>query len=335
MFSEVLKIIPRLDGASLGKLERGLNARFSRVAKRFGSGLKAAILGGGTFAIVTGLLDKLLNPLKQVQESIEKSLSAGNDLVTYAKQFNTTPGNLARLQAFGRATGLEPEGVRLLLGKFQASVAQAEGDPSKVTSVSRYVGTKDTAEAFFEFIQAMRKNTPNEQNLIQQEVFGEKQILKASEFLNANFDELAKIIGGPGTQQLTADAQWLGQMADNRDAMRARMELQDFRDKAKRINDGTVGAMLDSEKFQLERENARLNSAANLKKLAMLTDKASALIEDLYLNGGVTGIVKSINRINELVDLFKNKTIWEILNTDLKTIGKSRAARGMTPKGGP
>jgi hypothetical protein len=337
MFKEILKIIPQLDSAGLSSMEKTLNGRFARVAKTFGRGLKNAVFGGGIVAVATSLIDKLLNPLKEVQESIDRSLNKGDDLVTYAKQFNTTPGNLARLQAFGKASGLEAEGVRLLLGKFQGALAENAADPTKSGVVANFQGRKDTAEAFFEFIQSLQKvnkTNPLAANLVQQQVFGEKQILKASEFLNADFKTLGQQIGGPSSQQLSAAAGWTGQMSDNRDVLRAGMELQDIVTKASKINDNLIAALHASDQFALNRENSRLNSAENIKKMALMVDKVSAMVEELYLKGGIGGILKTMSKVDQLVDLFKTGTVWDAVNSDLRGIGKSRAARGITPGAG-
>src|SRR5687767_8200002 len=107
MFSEILKIIPQLDSGDLAKLESSLSGRFTRIAKKFGKGLGSILTGGGIAGLALGLIDKLLNPLKDVQEAIDRSLKDSDDLVTNAKQFDTTAGKLAKLVALGKSTGLE------------------------------------------------------------------------------------------------------------------------------------------------------------------------------------------------------------------------------------
>jgi hypothetical protein len=62
------------------------------------------------------------------------------------------------------------------------------------------------AEAFFEFVQSMQNLTDTQKSLVQQEVFGERQILKVSEFLNADFRKISREVGGPSAEELTAAA---------------------------------------------------------------------------------------------------------------------------------
>ncbi len=331
MFTEILKIIPRLEGRDLNRLENSLNGRFQKVAKKFGSGLLSAIKGGGVIGLATALIDKILNPLKEVQDSIEKSLQSADQLTTNAGQFGTTSGKLARLQAFGKAKGLDPESLNVLITKFQGAVAEARKDPSTITAVSKYTGITDTAEGFFEFIQALQKMTKTQQTLVQQEVFGEKQILKMSEFLQTDFHELAKNMGGPSAEQLTFDLEKLGKLEDFQSSWRAARDLGDIHSKAGGIGIKEVMGINEGEDFALNRENQRLKSAANLKSIEKMQSRLAAMVEDLYLSGGVTGVLKTVNKFDALVDLFKSKSIMDAITTDLSKVGNSRAARGVTP----
>lgn len=320
MFSEILKIIPKLDNKDLAAIERTLNGRFARIAKKFGGGIMSVLKGGGVLAIASTIIDKILNPLKEVQEALDRTLSKGDDLATYAKQFNTTAGNLARLQAFGQATGLDPEGVRLLLGKFQASVAQSAANPGEQTAVSAFVGRQDMAEAFFEFIQSMQKLNATQQNLVQQEVFGEKQILKASEFLNADFGKLARQIGGPTSEELTIAANRIGDLADMRDIMAAGRELKDLKAKAGIVNENMIAQVEQGARYELDKENKRMNSFEDLKKISMATDKMIGLLEKGYLEMAPL-LAMLMPKLVKLAD---------VMIENAPAIKASRALRGLT-----
>lgn len=308
MFSEILKLKPTIEPKDADNMERTLSARFGRLAKKFGGGLASALKGTAVIAAVSFLADRLLNPLKEVQEVLDRTLNKGDDLATFAKQFGTSAGSLARLQAFGKATGLEPEGVRLLLGKFQASVAQAAADPSKPSSVSAFVGKADTAEAFFEFIQSMQKLSPTQQNLVQQEVFGEKQILKASEFLSANFVALGMQLKGPSAEALTNAAEFIASQSDRRDLMQATRELNDLPKKAQLIagangRGGIVDVMDLRAQMELARENERLGRFDKLAGIQITLDKISDVIEKQFADkiGFIAPYVPQIG--NALVDI--------------------------------
>src|SRR4051812_39877327 len=135
VFKEILQIIPRLSSSDLASMDATLSRRFSNIAKKFGKGLLATLTGGGIAGIGLGLIDKLLNPLKETQDAIDRTLKQGDDIVTYAKQFGTTSGKLYRLMQIAKSTGLDEGSFFMLLEKFQATVAEAAADPKKQTSV--------------------------------------------------------------------------------------------------------------------------------------------------------------------------------------------------------
>src|SRR4051812_42229231 len=101
MFTEILRIRPQLDNSDMNNMERTLTSRFGRVAKKFSAGLKAAVILGAGAA----LLEKVLNPLNETREAIDRTLNKSSDLTTSAKQFGSTPGELLRLQGLAGAKG--------------------------------------------------------------------------------------------------------------------------------------------------------------------------------------------------------------------------------------
>jgi len=321
MFKEVLKIEPRIEGRDLASMERTLNKRFQNVAKKFGSGLVTAIKGGGITGLAIALIDKLLNPLKEVQDSIQRSLNNADQLNTNAGQFNTTSGKLARLQAFGKAKGLEPEQLNVLIQKFQSAVADAAADPSKQSAVSAFVGETDTAEAFFEFIQSLQKLNKTQQSLVQAEVFGEKQILKMSEFLQTDFAQAARMIGGPSAEQLTQSIDRTAMLEDVQAFLRQRRELGDLDTKGQRIKPSMIQSMNEAEEIALTQENKRLGSYDSLKAIQINTDKLVKKLEDAYLK-----LAPAIATVLPV--------IVEQIGTAAKGIEKSRAVRGMVPGAG-
>lgn len=323
MFSEIFKIIPKLENRDLNEMEQSLGNRFSKIAKKFGGGLLSAIKGGGIAGLAIGLIDKVLNPLQQVQEAIEKSLHAGDDLSTFAKQFNTTEGNLSRLQAFGQSTGLDPEGVRLMLGKFQEAVAKAAISPDP-TAVTNFVGKKDTAEAFFEFVQSLQKlraQNADAANLVEQEVFGGRQILKDASFLHADFKELNqtfKSAGVPSSSDQTAAAQYLGKQSENLNTLGAIRTQKDLVAKSHLITGKTVEGLESLDNFQTSRENAGLAKGDSLLKTQLEKEKLFALAADAFL------------KLAPLIATYL-PTIVDTLSTGAKTVEKSRVIRGIVP----
>ncbi len=311
MWKEILQIIPKITGSDLTNMEKSLSSRFARAAKTFGKGLAATLSGGGLVGAAVGLVDKLLNPLKETQDAIDKTLKMSDDVVTNAKAFNSTAGRLFRLQALGKATGIDEGSLSLLIQKFQASVAEAKADPTKQTSVRNFVGQTDTVQGFFEFIQGLQKLSKDQQILVQQEVFGEKQILKMADFLQADFGSLSKKLGGPDAAALDPKLQKLGDLNDLKDLLSARRDLQDTFKKGSLITEGMVRSQDEQAKKDLEKENLNIQGYQNLANIAVAVSEVTNTLKTLAIT--ITG---AVTKFYDIAGVFKK-------------LSESRAFRGI------
>jgi hypothetical protein len=313
VFSEILKIIPKLDPKDMQAMQNALQSRFTKLTKSFGKGLVAALKGGGIAGIALGLIDKLLNPLKEVQEAIDRTLKTSDDLSTNAKQFNTSTGKLAKLVTLAKATGLDEGSLFTLINKFQGAVAQAKADPKdeSVNSVRNFVGQKDTAEAFFGFITQLQKMDKNQQLLIQTQVFGEKQILKMADFLQqgaAGFEKIAKITGIDKVTSESAGKKIdkTADLNDLADALKAGREFKDQLDKSAIINEGMIRNMDKSERIALERENQRIKSYNDLAALSQTAEKIFGLVDQgvALLGSLISKVLPFIDKMTVAVERF-------------------------------
>lgn len=283
MLSAIMKIKPQLDNKDLKAMEKSLQSRFTRIAKGFGKGLANVLKGGGLLGIGLGILDKVLNPLKETQEAIDRMLTSSDDIATNAKAFDTTSGKLFKLIQLGNATGLDQDGLFTLIQKFQTAVAQAKADPNdaSVSSVRNFVGQEDTAEGFFNFIQSVQRMDKSSQLLVQKQVFGEKQILKMADFLQSDFKALAGRIGIDKVSSNTLSAQndKLAGFKDLDDELAARRNVQDLGAKASSINEGMVRAKDKAERVALERQNAQIRSYTDLQKISTTVESMMKLMD--------------------------------------------------------
>lgn len=317
MFKETLLIQPKLDPSDLNRMERSLSSRFGNVAKKFGKGLVSALTGGGIAGLAIGLIDKLLNPLKETQDAIDKVLKQGDDLVTNAKQFGTTAGKLFRLQQLAKSTGLDESSLDTLLTKFQTAVAEAAADPNKQTSVRKFVGEKDTAAAFFEFIQGLQKLNKTQQVLVQQEVFGEKQILRMADFLNTDFEKQAKLVGGPTSEKLTPGLEKLGDLNDLKDALEARRTLNDTLKKSATITAGMIKAQDARAKLDLDRENKQIKSYNDLAAISNASNEILNLVKE-----GTLGLTSLLVKVTDLSNNVKKLMDSRAVKGIMKWIGR-------------
>lgn len=315
MFTEILKIIPKLDAAALNKMQRDLSSRFTKVAKGFGKGLMQAFKGGAIAGAAISLIDKLLNPLKETQEAIDRTLSKADDIVTNAEQFGTTPGQLFKLQKFAQAKGLESDALNQLLVKFQGAIAEANADPKKDTSVRAFAGEKDIAKAFFEFIQSLNKMDRNQQVLVQQEVFGEKQTLKMAEFLRADFGQLEKNLKLKPAAAYDKPLTKLDNLEDRQSELTAARDAQDILQKSRLITGGMIDERAKAEQLELARENERIANFKNIQSINETGTKIATLVEQ-----GVFMLGDLINKVTPAINNVVNK---------LDTISKSGLIRGI------
>lgn len=307
MFREVLKIVPQVERGALNQMESQLNSRFSKVAKKFGRGLVQVLKGGGVLGATIALVDKFLNPLKDVQEAIERTLSRADDVVTQAGQFNTTPGKLFKLQRLAQSAGLDEQTLSQMLIKFQGALAEAEADPSKPSSVREFVGySPDTVETFFRYIQELRelqKTNPNAANLAQQETFGEKLILKMSDFVQQDQRKVLRELRLPDSEVLDKDLNSQATLADLKDLLASRRESDDLRVKSRSITEGTIREQDKVERLRLKNENQNVENFKDLSGVEQAALQVTGLLNQLIAQTGKlllhsTDILKIIQTIS-------------------------------------
>jgi hypothetical protein len=316
MFKEVLHVQPQLDSGDLTKMESALGSRFKSIAKKFGKGLAEVLKGGGVLGAVSLIADKLLNPLKEVQEAIDKSLHAADSIKDQAERFNTTPAELVKLQAFGKAKGLDPTEVNELIGKFQAAVATAKADPSQNHSVKNFVNDKDTGQAFLTFIEnlsKLSKTNPNEAIRVQQEIFGERQIGKSGNFLRADFVELNKKFSQFDTGKLDKDIEKLAGFQSIRDASEAIRDIKDIGEKSKAITGDVITSLEKQKDIAQARENEKVSKSEGLIKLQTTADGFIALLESKALPLIGEGIGKLEEIASSLSVLSRSRLIKGLL----------------------
>jgi hypothetical protein len=315
-WSEVLKVIPKLDPTALSEMDRSLTQRFGKIAKKFGKGLIGALTGGGVVGIVTSLIDKFLNPLKEVQEAIDRTLDRADDVKTNATRFGSNPGELLRLQTLAQAKGIGAEQLDVLLTKFQGAVAEAKQDPSKETSVRNFANDKNLVEGFFQFIQNLQKLNPQQQVIVQQEVFGEKLIGKLSNFLQTDFAKEVKLIGGPSNEVLGRDANKLSHFKDLKDRLGAQTQVEDFHNKARAITPEMIRLQDEQTRRDLKFENKDIANYENLAALAKTADELKEIGKGIF-----NWTTQIFPKINEAVESLKKISSSPVLKGIMKYVG--------------
>lgn len=318
MFTEILRIKPSLDPAATARMEQTLSKRFNKVAKTFSGALKA-VVKSSVIGIGLGLLASLLNPLQELEERIKKLLGQGDDLTEQADKFGTTPGALKQLENVAGLQGVTPEKLSTLMNAFVNALETAKKemeeialDPSKSLSqassaVEQFVGQKDQAQAFFSFIQGLKKfgqsAGTDRRSDVEKAVFGERLYGPSRKFVESNFgSELQRLSGAPSPEKVTAAANKLTDLQRLLDAKNIVNQTQDLVGSANKVTPSIVAQMAQREKEEATRNRNEIDQYANLAKAARslqnLTDLATQL-KDLVITGlghleFITGWIKNL-----------------------------------------
>lgn len=316
MFSEILKIIPRLDVKGLNKMTNTLSARFGKVAKKFGSGLKKGILGGGILGAGLAVIGKILNPLKETQEALDRMLKTSDDLSTNATQFNTTAGKLFKLQQFGVAAGLDTEKLYDLMVKFQAKVAEAARNPTKPSVVSEYVKDTDTAESFFKLLQNLKSMESKKQVDAQAQIFGRRDLLDMAELMRMDFAKVQKTIGLKSADVYTGSVNKIAGISDLNDALQARRNARDLEAKGGIINKGMIYSRDAALTQEQNNENKRLQSYKELEDMNKSIKEFQGKVEE-----GMRFLYEKVPMVLEKVDWLGTK-LGQIASQLVEMTGK-------------
>ena len=343
MLREVLKFTLRLEEKDLKSMESKLNSRFARVARKFGGGLKRILTGGGVVGAIaamgSAIVMKVLNPLKETQDAIERTLGRLDNIGTMATKFSTTTGNMAKLITLAEATGISQDELFPLMNKFESAVLQARQDPNKPSAVREFAKDEDIANSFFKFVQALKGLDAGQQGIVQREVFGEKQTLRAADFFQADFPALAKRLGldkvDTSTKNLLSNQLNPGlDLVQEKKILDAKRNFDDLLDKSKRLSKDQLETIDASARAELKRESERIDNfkqiaeaAESIKRIEYAMEKAATTIFSTFpdIQARLTSVMDKISgALPKIVQSF----------SDILTVLKgSRTIRGATGEG--
>lgn len=288
MFSSILKVIPKLDAATLRGMERTLQSKFTKLAKGFGKGLMSAIKGGGIAGLALGLVDKLLNPLKEVQEAIDASLKSSDDISTNAKHFRTSTGRLAKGIAIAESAGLDQDSFFTLLNKFQSAKDEAKEDPNKPSAVRNFADRKDTLEAFFDFMSGLKKMEGSKRTVIENEVFGERNVLKLADLAEMDYaKQYTKLkLNTRSTDLATKRIDKGAALNDLSDELAAVRKYDRSVRLPGMLNESMAYAKDRTDRLAEKREEQRIGSYHSLVALSNTSEKMMILLEGLVAKVG-------------------------------------------------
>lgn len=339
MYEEVLQIKARLDQLEARKMESDLNKRFKRISKGFGNGLKTAITGGAIGALAGSLIAKVLNPLKETEETINKILGSAASVKDQADQYESSSGNVFKLQQLAKAKGVDEQQLGTLLTKFQVALAEArefqslskekqeEKGPLEGASaiVQNFTDEKDVAEAFYQFQKALRLQTKDAQTMIIKDLFGEKTIGKTFSFLNEDLDALSKQIGARGGDYYTKFIESVDKKSNLQSVLESRRNLDYLPKQASGITEKMIYDMDRSQRVELDKQIDNLAMFDKLKQAQVDINEIKNKFEKGYnmlVSEVIPKAADSFRLLERLIDKIGGKTA-EIFGT-MDAMSKSK-----------
>ncbi len=333
MITEILWIKPKLKAGDAAAMEASLSTRFTKVAKKFGHGLRS-VIKGTVFGIGLGLLAKLLNPLQDLEEKIRTLLGQGTDIGDLASRLGTNPGALKRTEDVANSFGIKPDEFKDLVTHFADTVetARKEFDHpfEERSSATKTLGEKlarepDILKSFVAFNKKLQdeRNGPGRtvqngngetrqvtgaQNAAEAEklVFGGQQFGRFAEFLASDFEKRAKSLNLPSEQKTGESVQRLLKAGSQADVFRASNQANNFVKSADAVNLEMVRRLegLDAK----EQENLTKKLSKSFNDLASAKDGLTTISQ--FVEQIQTPILKIIGELPLLIDDLHSITSW-------------------------
>lgn len=332
MFTEILKIKPKLDNASAKQAEISLSKRFSRVSKKFGAGLKNVIKGNILFMSL-GMIAGMLNPLKDVEERFRALMGEGNDLRESADLAGTTPAKMQVLRDSAYVTGnISPDKLDGMLKSFMTAVEKAREEKliadktgAKLSEESSYVkdwlDRSDMAESFSEFLQSLKplgqkidgKNAYDLsemelRNKVEKSVLGEIQKGGAKRFIDTDYNEAYSSVGSQSPDAINKATENITKQALIDRLLESNRKRNDFINMGGQLNTSRV---LDMQTRQEIDDKKLLDQAKAFETLS--------------------GMASGLNEILDIMKVFIDVVSegFGHIGSLLKAMNLSRAVRGV------
>lgn len=259
------------DTSSMQKMEKDLNGRFTKIAKRFGQGLQKAgkMLKFGAFAATAaGIISQILNPLQEINTALDAILAKSGNIKDQADAMNTSVGLYAALQSAAAAKGVDEAQFNLMGNRVMELIGQAKTGDNDL--LKNYANESDMAVALYKVVSALKQMGPGaERTRMASEIFGQRVTGRMAALLNDGFDEpLKRVLDGLNIADLQKAILGLDSKGDLQDVLRQRLNLRDLINKDKVITSAAIYNQNDMEKQRLNRENLLLKQYKDLAQMS-------------------------------------------------------------------
>ncbi len=319
MLSAVLKIKPQIDQNDAKKMERSLFDRFKNIGRTAKKTLKDVVTGG-FLGFAVGLAQSMLSPIEEVETRMKSMLDRATELKDMAEQFNTSSGKMQALQTNALTNGMKPEQLKAMMMAFRETVDAAEEQilkkqplDEKTSIVKGFVGSKDMAEAFFNFVQGLRLESAPVRDRLEKDLFGSVQYGGAARFIQ-NAGVVSSISENPNVAATTGAVDKLDKLNSQYQINESQKANQEMINYAVKMNGKFLDTMIAWEDRQKKKELNQLDQYQQMASARITIDRISGVLENTI----VPLLTKLVNYVGQFLNWLEKSPMGKGF---LKTIG--------------
>lgn len=280
--SYILNVKPTISASDGRKLEKDLNGRFARVAKKFGGALRTVgsklrgVIAGGAVAGITAMM---ANPIDSLNSTLDDTLKRYDDISSRAKQLGVSSGQLFQATAIARSAGIEEQDFRAMLTAYAVKVGEAKAGQDQM--LAEFVG-EDMLQGFFKMVRSLRDLTPEQRAYFGAKILGEDDVSKLAELINTDVEQRHReIFGSTTSEQTTRAIEKLAGTEGKQSILRGRLDIENLLAKSQTITDETVRMQNEIARKQQEAENVKFQNYQAFARIQLATEESKVILADI------------------------------------------------------
>ena len=304
--SYILNVKPTISASDGRKLEKDLNGRFARVAKKFGGALRTVgsklrgIIAGGAVAGI-GLL--MANPIKELNSTLDETLKKYDDISSRAKVLGVSSGQLYQATAIAKSAGIEEQDFRAMLTAYAVKVGEAKAGKDEMLSE---FANEDLLTGFFRMVQSLQALTPEQRAYFGAKILGEDDVSKLAELINTDVQERHReLFGNTTAEQTTRAIEKLAGTEGKQSILRGRLDVENLLAKSQTITGETIRLQNELERRQQEIDNKNLSNYEAFMKLQMVAEEGKNILANIQTTIS-PHVVKGVNLLEKSYNWLQN-----------------------------
>lgn len=309
--SYIVKIKFNPDNGTIKSTEKKLDSMFTRVTRKFRNGFKKALKGisfaGGLAAMGTALT-ALLNPMSQLNDRINATLTKAGNIKDRAQGAGTDIKTYLALQGYAASKGVNEEALTQAMSRMQVMVGEAKAGTKN--ALYNYRNETDMGRVFYNVMNAIAaEQDPAARAKLASDIFGQRAIAQLGPLVTEGFlkEDFNNILKGVDLAKVEKSVLGLDELGDKQAAFQFKREMQDLIAKGGAINGQTITYQHAAEKVRLNNENTQLKNFESItlidvslqKLLGIATTFVSNLDSSIIL---LAGALDAASKLPDLIE---------------------------------